>query len=108
MKGGDLNLRAWRYPSGVRPTNNGFIRKGEHMYNKKDMKKLEEKLKQGINIDGTFKEPWASKLLDDVTGPTTGMIYEYDEQRLHLADGYVFDSDGNIVRRDSVTGPNFK
>ncbi len=78
------------------------------MYRKKDMPELEAKLKEGINTDGTFKEPWAAKLLDDVTGPSTGLVYEYDEQRLHLADGYVFDDDGNIVRRDDATGPSFK
>lgn len=72
------------------------------------MKELEARLKEVINTDGTFKEPSADKLLDDITGPSTGMVYEYDEQRLHLAEGYMFDENGDIVRMDDVTGPDFK
>lgn len=75
------------------------------MYNRKDMAELEAKLKEAIDTDGTEKRPDAQKLFSDITGPGTGLIYEYDEQKLHLADGWIFDNDGNIVKLDDVTGP---
>lgn len=76
------------------------------MFNKKDMPEIEDKLKKLIDTDGTFKEPCAEKYLKDVTGPSSGLVYEYDEQRLHLADGWTFDADGNIVQADDITGPS--
>lgn len=70
------------------------------MYNKKDIPMLEEKLVSAA-VGGEIPQD----LMDSITGPGTGLLYDEDSAKLRLADGWIFDDEGNIVERDSVTGP---
>ena len=68
-------------------------------YNKNDIAKLEAEIKEFL---GTPEE---DKVIDKYTGPDTGLEWDENAKVLKLAESYMFDADGFIVRRDDVTGP---
>ena len=69
------------------------------MYNKKDIARMEVELKESIG------GPNYDTLLQDYTGPGVGLIWDEDTGKLRLADGWIFDDNGDIVEKDAVTGP---
>lgn len=68
-------------------------------YNKNDIAKLEAEIKEFLAT------PEEDKVIDKYTGPDTGLVWDEDAKVLKLAESYMFDADGFIVRRDDVTGP---
>lgn len=79
------------------------------MYNKKDIPGLMTKIAISIADAGTDETPGIEKMIARITGPNTGLIYKPGPGgtpgNLELAEGWIFDSDGNIVRLEDVTGP---
>lgn len=68
-------------------------------YNKNDIATLEAEIKEFL---GTPEE---DKVIDKYTGPDTGLEWDENAKVLKLAESYMFDTDGFIVRKDDVTGP---
>ena len=68
-------------------------------YNKNDIAKLEAEIKEFL---GTPEE---DRAIDKYTGPDTGLVWDEDAKVLKLAESYMFDASGYIVRKDDVTGP---
>lgn len=75
------------------------------MYNRNDIPTLEKRIHAVLGSDGEAVSDAAQGIIDSITGPSTGLVYDKDERAIRLADGWIFDSSGNIVHRDSVTGP---
>lgn len=79
------------------------------MYNKKDIGLLEVKITATIASEGGDETPGVEKLINEITGPSTGLVYQPgpggSPGSLHLAEGWIFDNDGNIVRLEDATGP---
>ena len=79
------------------------------MYNKKDIGLLEAKITAAIAADGSDETPGVENLISEITGPSTGLIYTPGPDgapgSLHLAEGWIFDNYGNIVRLEDVAGP---
>lgn len=74
------------------------------MYNKNDIPELEKRIKSVVGSDGQATGPDGQRIIDEITGPSTGLIWNQDEHSLSLADGWIFDDNGDIVNRDTVTG----
>lgn len=79
------------------------------MYNKKDIATLESKIAAAIAADGSDETPGVENLISEITGPSTGLVYTPgpggSPGSLHLAEGWIFDNEGNIVKLEDVTGP---
>lgn len=79
------------------------------MYNKKDIPGLMTKIAISIANAGTDEAPGIEKMIARITGPNTGLIYKPGSRgtpgNLELAEGWIFDSNGNIVRLEDATGP---
>lgn len=79
------------------------------MYNKNQIKELEAKIAAAIATDGSDETPGVENLINEIAGPGTGLIYRPGPcgipGSLELAEGYIYDNDGNIVMLDDVTGP---
>lgn len=43
--------------------------------------------------------------LQNYTGPGVGLEYDDDAWKLNIAESYCTDANGNIVKRDAITGP---
>lgn len=69
------------------------------MVNKKDIPKMEAELNAAKGTD------CYEKLRDKYEGPGVGLDYDEESGKLHIAEGWTADPDGNIVPVDSVTGP---
>lgn len=76
------------------------------MINKKDIKTLETKIKLAIEEEGSKYTPGVEDVVNSVTGPSVGLVYNYDTGELSLAEGWIWDNDGYLVKRDDVTGPD--
>lgn len=68
-------------------------------YNKNDIVMLEAEIKDAL---GTPEE---DRIIDSYTGPDTGLVWDEDAKVLKLAESYMFDASGYVVRKDDVTGP---
>lgn len=73
--------------------------------NKKQIKEFEARIQRAIEEAGTDETPEIERMLQEVTGPGVGLIYNPETRKLRLANGWIFDNDGNVVRLDDVTGP---
>lgn len=79
------------------------------MYNKKDIPELEAKIAAAIAAEGTDETPGVENLINEIAGPSTGLIYRPGSDgkpgNLAIAEGWIFDNSGNIVKLEDVTGP---
>lgn len=75
------------------------------MMNKNEIPGAEAKIREMITKMGTAECREVEMLIDSYTGPATGLVWEEDDQKLNLAEGYIFDNEGNVVLLDDVTGP---
>ena len=76
------------------------------MINKREIPEMEMKIKAEIAERGTAECKEVEALIDSYTGPATGLVWNEDAEKLELAEGYIFDNDGNVVLLDDVTGPS--
>lgn len=71
------------------------------MYNKKDIPKLEERIKVLIHQEGTDESEVLEDFLNEIATPKTGLIYKPGENgapgHLEIADGWTEDKEGNII-----------
>ena len=81
------------------------------MYNKNDIPNLEEKIATAIAVDGSDETPGVENLINEFTGPSTGLIYKPGDNgtpgHLIVAEGWIVDNNGNIIKPDDVYGPGF-
>ncbi len=75
------------------------------MINRREIPAAEAKIKAKIAERGTAECKEVEALIDTYTGPAVGLVWNEDAEKLELAEGYIFDDDGNIVPLDDVTGP---
>ena len=75
------------------------------MYNRRDIPKLEAEIKALIKAEGSDETKSVEDLVSEYTGPSTGLIYNTETGKLELAEGYVFDANGDVVLLDDITGP---
>ena len=75
------------------------------MINRREIPDLEARSKEMIATEGTDESQKVEALVQRVTGPAAGLIYDPDTGHLNLAEGYIFDNAGNVVILDDVTGP---
>lgn len=75
------------------------------MINRKEISEMEARIKEMIAAEGTDESQKVEELVQQVTGPAAGLIYDPDTGCLNLAEGYIFDNAGNVVLLDDVTGP---
>ena len=75
------------------------------MINKREIPEMEMKIKAEIVERGTSECKEVEALIDNYTGPATGLVWIEDAKKLELTEGYIFDNDGNVVLLDDVTGP---
>lgn len=75
------------------------------MINRREIPAAEAKIKAEIAERGTSECKEVENLIDIYTGPAVGLTWDEDTEKLELAEGYIFDNDGNIVLLDDVTGP---
>lgn len=75
------------------------------MINRREIPEMEARIKEMIATEGTDESQKVEALVQRVTGPAAGLIYDPDTGHLNLAEGYIFDSAGNVVLLDDVTGP---
>lgn len=73
--------------------------------NRKEITEAEVRIKTIIAKMGTSECKEVENLIDIYTGPAVGLTWDEDTEKLELAEGYIFDNDGNIVLLDDVTGP---
>ena len=73
--------------------------------NRKEIPEAEVRIKEIIAKMGTPECKEVENLIDIYTGPAAGLTWNEDAEKLELAEGYIFDNDGNIVPLDDVTGP---
>ncbi len=73
--------------------------------NRKEIPEAEVRIKEIIAKMGTSECEEVENLIDIYTGPAVGLTWNEDAGKLELAEGYIFDNDGNIVPLDDVTGP---
>ena len=74
-------------------------------YNRRDIPKLEAEIKALIKAEGSDETPGVEALVQEYTGPSTGLIYNTETGKLELAEGYVFDANGDVALLDDITGP---
>lgn len=77
-------------------------------YNRRDIPKLEAEIKAMIKAEGSDETPGVEELVQNYTGPATGLIYNTKTGKLELAEGWMFDVNGDIVMLDDITGPGVK
>lgn len=74
------------------------------MYNKNQIKELEAKIAAAIKADGSDETPGVEKLVRDIADPSTGLIYKPGPDgapgHLVIAEGWIADSNGNIVKAE--------
>ena len=75
------------------------------MIDRKEIAEMEVKIKEMIAAEGTDESQKVEELVQQVTGPAAGLIYDPETGHLNLAEGYIFDNTGNVVLLDDVTGP---
>lgn len=75
------------------------------MINRREIPAAEAKIKAEIAERGTAECKEVEALIDTYTGPAVGLVWIEDAKKLELAEGYIFDNDGNVVLLDDVTGP---
>ncbi|HIQ73306.1 MAG TPA: hypothetical protein IAA51_02685 [Candidatus Cottocaccamicrobium excrementipullorum] len=75
------------------------------MMNRNEIPAAEAKIKAEIAKRGTPECKDVEALIDTYTGPATGLVWDEGAEKLELAEGYIFDNDGNVVLLDDVTGP---
>ena len=75
------------------------------MMNRNEIPAAEAKIKAEIAKRGTPECKEVEALIDTYTGPATGLVWDEGAEKLELAEGYIFDTDGNVVLLDAVTGP---
>ncbi len=75
------------------------------MMNRNEIPAAEARIKEAIARMGTPECKEVESLIDNYTGPAVGLIWNEDAEKLELAEGYIFDNDGNVVLLDDVTGP---
>lgn len=75
------------------------------MMNRNEIPAAEAKIKAEIAERGTSECKEVEALIDTYIGPATGLVWDEDTEKLELAEGYIFDNDGNVVLLDDVTGP---
>lgn len=82
------------------------------MYNIKEINELEAKIAAAIAADGSDETPGVENLVSEIASPNTGLIYKPGPDgapgHLIVAEGWVPDADGNIVKLEDVTGPGVK
>lgn len=74
-------------------------------YNKRQIPKLEEKIRELIKKEGSDETKKVEEVVQYVTGPNAGLIYDPETGSLRLAEGWVYDEEENIVPVDEVIGP---
>ena len=74
-------------------------------YHRTEIPKLEAEIKAMIAAEKDDESPNVVELVQNITGPNAGLIYDPESGKLELAEGYIFDNDGNVVLLDDVTGP---
>lgn len=79
------------------------------MYNKNQIAELEIKIADAIKEDGTDESDRVTKLVANIASPNTGLIYKPGINgapgHLIIADGWIPDKYGNIVKLEDVSGP---
>lgn len=79
------------------------------MYNKNQIKELEAKIAAAIKADGSDETPGVEKLVGNIASPNTGLIYKPGADgapgHLEIAEGWIVDEHGNIVKLEDVSGP---
>ena len=73
--------------------------------NKREIPEMEKKIKELIIAEGSDETRKVEELVQRITGPAAGLIYDPNAGRLKLAEGYIFDNDGNLVLLDNVNNP---
>ena len=76
------------------------------MINKREIPEMEMKIKAEIVERGTSECKEVEALIDNYTGPAVGLVWNENSEKLELAEGYIFDDDGNVVLLDDVTDPS--
>lgn len=74
-------------------------------YNKRNIPKFEAEIKALIEQEGSDETARVEALVQKYTGPGVGLVYDPETGKLNLAEGWVFDKNGDIVRLDDITGP---
>lgn len=77
----------------------------EKMINKNKIPEMEAEIQALIAKRGKAECKEVEDLVAVYTGPGTGLVWVEETGKLELAEGYIFDNDGNVVRLDDVTGP---
>lgn len=74
-------------------------------YNRRDIPKLEAEIKALIKAEGSDETKAVEDLVAEYVSPNTGLIYNTKTGKLKLAEGYVFDANGDIVLLDNIANP---
>ena len=53
------------------------------------------------DLEACEDEPGFLVMLDSYTGPATGLVYDEDTKKLHIADGWHADENGYIVKDEA-------
>lgn len=70
-----------------------------NVINVKEIEKMEAELAEA---KGTERY---EALRDKYEGPDVGLDYDENTGKIHIAEGWTTDENGDIVRQDDVTGP---
>ena len=73
--------------------------------NKREIPEMEKKIKELIIAEGSDETRKVEELVQRITGPAAGLIYDPNTGRLKLAEGYILDNGGNLVLLDNVNNP---
>ena len=74
-------------------------------YHRTEIPKLEAEIKAMIAAGKDDESPNVVELVQNITGPNAGLIYDPKSGKLDLAEGWIYDNDGYVVPLDDVTGP---
>lgn len=79
------------------------------MYNKNQIAELEAKIANAIKEDETDESDRVTELVASIASPNTGLIYKPGNDgapgHLIIAEGWIVDEHGNIVKLEDVSGP---
>lgn len=79
------------------------------MYKKEQIKELEARIAAAIKEDGTDESERVTAMVADIASPNTGLIYKPGPDgapgHLVIADGWIADENGSIVKLEDVSGP---